>query len=90
MPEQVCCSGILAEIDEGPDSLSLVMVPAGTPEEAWGDPMKQQVFHVGEETRFSFPPEQLHRGMALTVGYNGITTRSLPPQSAALFVVSTD
>ena len=36
MPERVCYSGILAEIEEGPDSLSLVMVPGGTPEGEWG------------------------------------------------------
>ena len=53
--ERICYSGILAEMEEGPDRLSLVMVPRDTPKEQWGDPMKQYVFHVGEETRFSFP-----------------------------------
>ena len=86
--KQACYSGILAEMKEGPDRLSLVMVPRDTPKEQWGDPMKQYVFHVGEETRFSFPPEELHPGMALTIGHNGIATRSLPPQSGAIFVIT--
>ncbi len=86
--EQACYSGILAKIEEGPDRLSLVMVPAGTPEDRWDDPMEQYVFHVGEKTRFSFPPEELRPGMALVIGNNGIATRSLPPQSAALFVMA--
>ena len=87
MPERVCYSGILAEIEEGPDSLSLVMVHGGTPEGEWGDPAKQYIFHIGEETNFSFPPAELRRGMALTIGHNGIATRSLPPQGHAIFVV---
>ena len=36
--EQACYSGILAKIEEGPDRLSLVMVPAGTPEDRWNHP----------------------------------------------------
>ena len=87
--EQVCYNGILAKMEEEPDRLSLVMVPAGTPEDRWGDPMVQYVFHVGEETMFSFPPEELCQGMALIIGHNGIATRSLPPQSSAIFVTRT-
>ena len=34
--ERICYSGILAEMEEGPDSLSLVMVPGDTPEEQIG------------------------------------------------------
>lgn len=85
--EQVCYSGILVKTEEEPDRLSLVTVPAGTPEERRDDPMAQYIFHVGEETRFAFSPEELRPGMALVIGYNGIATRSLPPQSAALFVL---
>lgn len=88
--ERVCYTGILAEIEESPDSLSLVMVPGNTPKEQWGDPMGQHIFHTGEGTRFAFPPEELHQGMCLTIGYNGIATRSLPPQSHALFVIRTN
>lgn len=85
--EQACYSGILVKTEGEPDRLSLVMVPAGTPEDRWEDPMVQHIFHAGEETRFSFPPEELHPGMNLVIGNNGIATRSLPPQSAAIFVI---
>ena len=88
--ERVCYKGILAELEARPDSLSLVMVPENTPEDRWGDPMEQFVFHVGEATRFAFPPEELRRGMTLTIGHNGIATRSLPPQGNALFVLCTN
>ncbi len=88
--ECVCYSGILAELKEGPDSLSLVMVPENTPEERWGNPMEQYIFHTGKDTRFCIPRERLLPGVVLTIGHNGIATRSLPPQGNALFVLGTN
>lgn len=87
MPERVCYNGILTAVEEGPDGLSLVMVPGNTPKERWGDPMEQFVFHAGEGTNLCVPPEELKPGMSLVIGYNGVSTRSLPPQGHALFVL---
>lgn len=85
-PMEYVYKGILAELEEGPDGLSLVMVPLGTPAAEWGDYLRQFIFHTGKETRFCVPPEQLRPGMELQIRHNGISTRSLPPQGYALKV----
>lgn len=85
--EAVYYNGILVERQEQEDgSVDLVMVPLDTPPESRQDPMLQFVFHTGEDTRFRLSPEALTEGAELNIYHRGISTRSIPPQGAALEV----
>lgn len=85
--EMVYYNGILAEKDDdGNGNVDLVMVPEGTPQENWRDPMRQFVFHAGPETQFFTPVEELEEGASLNIYHRGISTRSIPPQGVALEV----
>lgn len=84
--EGMAYNGILVELEEGANGLSLVMVPLDTPEADRGDYLRQYVFHTGEETDLRVPREELRPGAELAIRHNGIATRSLPPQGFALEV----
>lgn len=85
--EAVYYNGILTGIEEGEDGeTDLVMVPEGTSEDQWEDPMIQFVFHVGEGTQFYCASDALAPGSLLNIYHRGVMTMSIPPQGAALEV----
>ena len=85
--EAVYYNGILTAVQEKEDgSVDLVMVPEGTPQDQWEDPMVQFVFHTGDETQFYCNLEDLTEGTLLNIYHKGIMTMSIPPQGVALEV----
>ena len=65
-------------------SWDLVMVPEGTPEDQWEDPMMQFIFHTGDQTQFYCDEAALEEGTLLNVYHRGTATMSIPPQGSAL------
>lgn len=85
--EAVYYNGILTAVQEKEDgSVDLVMVPEGTAQDQWEDPMVQFVFHTGDETQFYCNLEDLTEGTLLNIYHKGIMTMSIPPQGVALEV----
>ena len=85
--EAVYYNGILVKAEEREDgSLDLVMVPEDTAQPDWEDPMKQFIFHTGEDTQFYMNEADLISGAHLNLYHRGIMTMSIPPQGGALEV----
>ena len=83
--ESVYYNGILVSLREREDGrVDLVMVPEGTPEDQWEDPMMQFIFHTGDQTQFYCDEAALEEGTLLNVYHRGTATMSIPPQGSAL------
>ena len=72
----VLYNGILKEKMEQEGRISLLL-------ESMENPGQTAVFHISEETQLYFNWEDVQPGDAFSILYNGIMTRSLPPQANA-------
>ena len=74
--DMVIYNGILKEKMEQEGRISLLL-------ESMENPGQTAVFHISEETQLFFNWEDVQPGDAFSILYNGIMTRSLPPQANA-------
>ena len=74
--DMVIYNGILKEKMEQEGRISLLL-------ESMENPGQTAVFHISEETQLYFNWEDVQPGDAFSILYNGIMTRSLPPQANA-------
>ena len=74
--DMVIYNGILKEKMEQEGRISLLL-------ESMENPGQTAVFHLSEETQLYFNWEDVQPGDAFSILYNGIMTRSLPPQANA-------